>query len=883
MADQFDIDDLVRQLRELVSALNNMGKTGGAGGSATGSNRDMERLLRAIATMATAMDKGAKSSAKAIDDFVKGIDKAIDAQEDTVRAQQRAQAEVDQAGKVAARQAYEAAEESRRRSMSAAELAREAADAESEARKEHVERMQAGHKTEYAKLQDKIYNEQNYAKRLASLQDEEARSKLGFSGKIDEMARRYGEGGGDMVAFYKAINNAKKALDMLSPLGKGIADMGKALYEGKQGASANNSALEGLGDTVEKLTAGMGPLGFIIGKIVKLFTGFAVEANKMSDRFYKTYQDLSRAGVAASDGMTGLAESAQRLGLGLDESGMQNFVRILTAASEDIALMSGSAIEGRKNFTELSSSIVRGDVGRQLMNMGMSVESINEGVAGFIKQQVATGRAQGKTNQELATGAAAYLKEMDALTKLTGIQKQELENQMEANRQNERFAAHLEELRAQGRDKEADNLEQNMAVMSKRFPQLAGGLKDIASGFVTSDAAQKAQLAGFSKIPEMMQKGLGSGFKEMGEISKQTTSSMRGLAQTGNFERVFGPYYEMLKARGMSEEDALKEIEKIRADRQRQEEGAGDAATAAQTNMRRQQMDSRDALQDFVKAGVAPATKAMEGFSSVTSKVVTALGGTVAGGMGGGGGGGLAAGGGAATGGGVSTAGAGGGGVFGAIGRGMSRLAAGGIGSTGTMSEDDLRARGLVLKKGDVQAKDGALNPRLVDLAQKIQSEIPGFAYFSGFNDRFHQEKSPSSLHTQGLAADFTLTSRPSPEQGQAIVNQLKSMGFATAIDEYNSPSAKATAGHFHAAIQAATGGVFSGPRSGYNAMLHGTEAVVPLPDGKTIPVEMPNLDRNMQEQVSMMGAQLIALEELVRYMRDNNAINTKILQAANN
>jgi hypothetical protein len=65
--------------------------------------------------------------------------------------------------------------------------------------------------------------------------------------------------------------------------------------------------------------------------------------------------------------------------------------------------------------------------------------------------------------------------------------------------------------------------------------------------------------------------------------------------------------------------------------------------------------------------------------------------------------------------------------------------------------------------------------------------------------------------------------------------------------------------------------------------MLHGTEAVVPLPDGKTIPVEMPNLDRNMQEQVNMMGAQLVALEELVRYMRENASISAKILQAANN
>ena len=36
-----------------------------------------------------------------------------------------------------------------------------------------------------------------------------------------------------------------------------------------------------------------------------------------------------------------------------------------------------------------------------------------------------------------------------------------------------------------------------------------------------------------------------------------------------------------------------------------------------------------------------------------------------------------------------------------------------------------------------------------------------------------------------------------------------------------------------------ATGGIAKGPNSGYPVMMHGTEAIVPLPNGKSIPVEM--------------------------------------------
>ena len=56
-----------------------------------------------------------------------------------------------------------------------------------------------------------------------------------------------------------------------------------------------------------------------------------------------------------------------------------------------------------------------------------------------------------------------------------------------------------------------------------------------------------------------------------------------------------------------------------------------------------------------------------------------------------------------------------------------------------------------------------------------------------------------------------------------------------------------------------ALGGVVSGPSSGFKAMLHGIEAVVPLPDGKTIPVmlNMPDSDLARRDTVPPTPAAL--------------------------
>jgi hypothetical protein len=61
---------------------------------------------------------------------------------------------------------------------------------------------------------------------------------------------------------------------------------------------------------------------------------------------------------------------------------------------------------------------------------------------------------------------------------------------------------------------------------------------------------------------------------------------------------------------------------------------------------------------------------------------------------------------------------------------------------------------------------------------------------------------------------------------------------------------------------------------------LHGTEAVVPLPDGRSIPVEMPNYASNLAVQTEALSEQTQRLTELISVMRTRNQLSQKILRA---
>jgi len=78
----------------------------------------------------------------------------------------------------------------------------------------------------------------------------------------------------------------------------------------------------------------------------------------------------------------------------------------------------------------------------------------------------------------------------------------------------------------------------------------------------------------------------------------------------------------------------------------------------------------------------------------------------------------------------------------------------------------------------------------------------------------------------------------------------------------------------------ARNGGVFAGPDSGYPATLHGPEAVVPLPDGKTIPVRLENENvfskqNNIKDEMKQMMSEFkTAMQGMVEQMNNKAVLN---------
>jgi len=167
----------------------------------------------------------------------------------------------------------------------------------------------------------------------------------------------------------------------------------------------------------------------------------------------------------------------------------------------------------------------------------------------------------------------------------------------------------------------------------------------------------------------------------------------------------------------------------------------------------------------------------------------------------------------------------------------------GGSGKVQATSLDQLKAAGLKMesKTGDLQQSGAKIDPELIEIAKRVQAGTPGFQSFTGFNDRYHQENTPESRHTKGLAFDMVVglepgTMKPGKDYDKNIQKAIYAAGGKSGIyvkNEYENPSDKATGGHYHVELplKAYDGGIFDGPKAGYPVELHGREAIVPLPN----------------------------------------------------
>lgn len=649
----------------------------------------------------------------------------------------------------------------------------------------------------------------------------------------------------------KFPNAAKPSIEALKGLGNAVTDVTAALYRGERGMKVMANGIDTMVDGLQAAAAiftMFTPMGKALSLGSKLLiNGVALAAkgvssfNKLnaeqSDKLYKAYQDLSNVGAAGAGGLEKLFDTMQQAGFTVAE--LDQFAAAIKRNSQDLAVFGASTAQGAENLAKMSGGILKGDLGMALMNLGYNAESLATSTATYLVLQNRLGAVQTKTAMQLQKEATAYAVELDKLTRLTGLSREDQEKRQRSLMNDERYASFMATTaRSEGYDTAA--LDSFFSLIQDESTRK--GLQHMLAsrGGATSEESRRIMQTDPLAYQRMMRVARGGsavgeaqGFygaakgymTGLGGQTGQFTGQGPGISVSGNLETAerFEQMAASAKKAGMTLDQYVKtEQGKAAADQ-------GDLKR--QNELRLQQMGVAQSLDSTVKKFTAlnSVTDALSsGFSKLTNVLPGAAGGRPA----------------------------------------------GGAGTTNIPQSGGADLSGLRIKSGEAVA-GGATSQSLADVARAIQEKLGGdLKHFSAFNDSYHQ--GTDSAHAKGTALDFTLNDPRKAAQVAAMVRSIP--GVKKVLDEYSNPSSRSTAGHIHAEINGAAGfqGMLSGPMSGYrpNVLMHGNEELSIRPMGRTSTDvgssggDMSELVSEIRELVSIGQRQLSTAQKILKYQQ---------------
>lgn len=332
------------------------------------------------------------------------------------------------------------------------------------------------------------------------------------------------------------VKNFDMQLDLAANAARGVVGAvtgyTKAMYNGERGMRAFNSSIDSMAGAVQSASASLGQvlpgaigiavssLGFLAGELMKASKVIGEQA----DLSYDAYKQLAQSGAAAGDGMTGVFEGLQKMGLGVKEAA--SYVQLFNSNADTMAQFGSTVANGRKIFENTVAEMV--PFREQLRAMGIEQEAQNEAVMTYVKIQ---NRLNIQTRDNTAiTGAAAmaYIKEMDLLTKLTGMSAKQQEEIVNEAMRHQVFGSVVDQMISNNQEDAAKLLQAGLKMATAIGNDLGEAWKGVASGMITDEAARKGMMSTNAEIAFVIERIKTGQIKNMEELAR----AFQGLAGT---------------------------------------------------------------------------------------------------------------------------------------------------------------------------------------------------------------------------------------------------------------------------------------------------------------------------------------------------------------
>ena len=284
--------------------------------------------------------------------------------------------------------------------------------------------------------------------------------------------------------------------DSLTLVGK----MGQTVQKAIDFIGGSLSSISGMGDSITSATDTLGNIPLVGDAIKGVYGPVAGAVETLQTQFQ------SAASVGANFGGNIAEFSKAAGGAGMT---MEQFSGVVQKNAQNLVFLGGSTADGAKRLADMGKQIRKSQVGDELARLGFSTTDINNGLAEYSGRLARSGRAEQLSNRQLINLTGQYMKNLDAVSKLTGKSKEALQAEQDARMADAQYRV----MRSKLDPKQQAEMDKLMDSIPKAHQV---GIKEIlATGTATSDEGVKAMAflressGAAQKLFQQMQSGQG--------------------------------------------------------------------------------------------------------------------------------------------------------------------------------------------------------------------------------------------------------------------------------------------------------------------------------------------------------------------------------------
>ena len=267
----------------------------------------------------------------------------------------------------------------------------------------------------------------------------------------------------------------------LAPLAKWLTKKAMA------GTVAGGGVISKVIDLIGKFGWAFKTAGAIVGVVATILTKWVGSALQHNEAMNASYETLSKFGAIDSTGIQKLVQTAHSAGFTVEQ--LDKFGVILERERATLALFGGTVANGARQVASMFNTTLRGELEQTYHALGYTTEEAFETYTQYVGIMAKYGKVEGRRQTELALGASNLVKEMDLLSKITGMTRKE---QMESL-QKRTMDLGFRNFRASLSEGVGETVDSLLTAAEAMGPEFATGLRHLlqTGGAATTEASKK--------------------------------------------------------------------------------------------------------------------------------------------------------------------------------------------------------------------------------------------------------------------------------------------------------------------------------------------------------------------------------------------------------